>query len=93
MYKPKPINTKDIKLSDDILELSELLAKNTHENWSQERIDQGWSYGEKRDDDKKYHPGLIPYEDLSEGEKDFDRRTSMETLKAILSLGYKIEKI
>ena len=52
----------------------------------------GWTYGEKRDDDKKHHPCLIPYSELSEEEKAYDRSTSFETLKLIVKLGYKITK-
>lgn len=92
MYKPKPINTSDIELSADILELSELISKNTHEVWAENRINDGWSYGEKRDDEKKLHPCLVPYEELSETEKEYDRSTSLETLKLIIKLGYKITK-
>ena len=79
MYNPSPINTDKIKLNKEILELSEILAKNTHEVWAKGRIDEGWTYGEKRDDILKTHPGLVPYEELSEEEKEYDRRTSEET--------------
>jgi len=92
MYTPKPVNTEDIKLSDDILELCELIAKNTHDVWSQSRIREGWVYGEVRDDEKKHNPCLVPYEELPESEKDYDRNTSMETLKLIVKLGYTITK-
>ena len=92
MYKPDPINTDDVILDSDIIELSELIAKNTHEVWSLGRINDGWTYGEKRDDEKKHHPCLIPYEELTEEEKNYDRNTSLETLKLIVKLGYKITK-
>ena len=72
--------------------LLEELAKNAHEMWSQKRIEDGWVYGPKRDDDKKTHPSLIPYEELDESEKSYDRALVNEALKSILSLGYKIEK-
>ncbi|MBQ4140510.1 MAG: Ryanodine receptor Ryr [Clostridia bacterium] len=92
MYKPDPIDTKDVVLSEDIMELCEALARNTHEVWSESRIREGWSYGERRDDEKKHHPCLVPYEELPESEKDYDRNTSLETLKLIIKLGYKITK-
>ncbi|MBQ8408175.1 MAG: Ryanodine receptor Ryr [Clostridia bacterium] len=92
MYIPKPINTDDVILPEEILELSEEIAKNTHEVWSEGRMAEGWVYGEKRDDDKKCHPCLVPYEELSEGEKQYDRDTSLGTLKLIIKLGYKITK-
>lgn len=91
-YKPNPIDTNDIILSNEILQLAEELAKNTHEVWAEGRIKEGWTYGNKRDDEMKEHPCLIPYENLSEEEKEYDRRTSMETLKLIQKLGYEIKR-
>ena len=92
MYQPKPIDTSNIQLSEELTELLEALAYNTHEVWSQQRMRDGWRYGEQRDDQAKRHPGLVPYEELSEAEKEYDRRTSCEALKAIIAAGYKIEK-
>lgn len=91
-YKPKPIDTSAIELSSDLIELSEELARNTHEVWAQQRLEQGWSYGPERDDSKKETPCLVPYEELEESEKVFDRNTSLETIKVLLALGYTIEK-
>ena len=91
-YVPAPINTDDVELPGDILELCELLSKNTHEVWSQTRMEDGWSYGAERNDANKKHPCLIPYEELSESEKEYDRNTSIQTLKLIMKLGYHIVK-
>jgi hypothetical protein len=91
-YQPQPIDTSNIKLTDDILSLVEMLAENAHENWSRQRMSEGWVYGPRRDDTKKEHPCLVPYEDLPESEKEYDRTMAMETLKVILALGYRIEK-
>lgn len=91
-YTPKPIDTDTIRLDDEILELGELLAKNAHDVWARERMNQGWTYGNTRNDTKKEHPCLVPYEELPESEKDYDRNTAMETLKVILSMGYEIRK-
>ena len=92
MYKPNPIDTSDIVLSDEIMELAELLAKNTHEVWAKTRVEDGWKYGEKRDDARKETPCLVAYEELSESEKQYDRNTALETLRLITKLGYKISK-
>ena len=89
-YKPMPIQTGGIQLSPALENLTELLAKNTHDMWARQRIHEGWKFGEKRNDETKEHPDLIPYEQLSEKEKEYDRITAMETIKAILELGYKI---
>ena len=93
MYKPQPIDTSEIELSEELLVLKEELAKNVHENWAIGRISEGWSYGEARDDAKKTTPCLVPYEQLSESEKEYDRVTCLETIKSIIALGYKIEKL
>jgi len=92
MYTPKPVDTKKVSLSPDIEAVCEKLAENTHEVWASGRINEGWSYGAKRDDDKKLHPCLVPYEKLSESEKEYDRNTSIETIKTLIALGYKIVK-
>ncbi len=92
MYVPEPIDTSDVLLSDELLELTELLARNVHHVWANERINQGWVYGKERNDGLKTTPCLTFYDELSEEEKDYDRHTAMETLKLILKLGYKIEK-
>jgi hypothetical protein len=91
-YKPRPISTAGVSLTSDILELTELLAKNAHEIWAQQRLAEGWTYGPRRDDAAKKHPCLVPYEDLPESEKEYDRNAALETLKAILTFGYRIEK-
>ncbi|MEE0945440.1 MAG: RyR domain-containing protein [Acutalibacteraceae bacterium] len=92
MYKPNPIDLSKVVLPDELTELTEKIAENVHENWSKGRIDEGWKYGEVRDDSKKTTPCLVPYEQLSESEKEYDRKTAIETIKLIMSLGYKIEK-
>lgn len=91
-YKPQPVNTSDVKLPDDLTPLIEEMAKNVHEAWAQNRINDGWTYGTVRDDVKKQHPGLVPYEELPEREKEYDRATSQETLKFILKSGFSISK-
>lgn len=89
-YKPKPIDTSDIQLPEELTELAERLAKDVHDVWAQTRMEQGWIYGEKRDDHQRRHPCLIPYEGLPESEKLYDRNTSQQTLKLIMKLGFRI---
>lgn len=90
-YIPKPIDTSSVVLSVELRELTELMARNVHEVWAEARIKQGWSYGQRRDDLLKLHPCLVPYDDLPETEKEYDRNTAIETLKMIHCLGFKIE--
>lgn len=92
IYTPQPIDTKDVVLPDELNELAESIAKNVHEVWSAGRMADGWTYGEERNDALKQHPCLVPYEELTESEKEYDRHTSQETLKMIVKMGYKIVK-
>jgi ryanodine receptor 2 len=80
-------------LSTDIVDLGERIAENVHDVWAESRIREGWSYGKQRDDVTKKHPCLVPYSELSDSEKEYDRNTAMETLKLITKLGYKIVKV
>lgn len=91
-YTPQPIDTNDVVLPEELNELAEMIAKNVHEVWSVGRMKDGWTYGEERNDVEKKHPCLVPYEELTEAEKEFDRNTSQETLKLITKLGFKITK-
>ena len=91
-YVPQPVDTRDVQLPVELDELVEKLAKNVHEVWAESRISEGWLYGEERSDALKQHPCLVPYEDLPEIEKEYDRNTAFGTLKLITKLGFKITK-
>lgn len=89
-YIPKPAEISDIGLPSEWLELSEIIAKNVHEVWSHNRINEGWRYGETRNDELKQTPCLVPYEELPEIEKNYDRNTAINTLKLIKKMGFDI---
>jgi hypothetical protein len=91
-YQPRPIETSEVALSDDLLELTERLAENAHDHWAKRRLADGWSWGAARDDAAKKHPCLVPYDQLPESEKEYDRDSAIETLRAIIALGYRIER-
>jgi ryanodine receptor 2 len=91
-YIPRPVDTSDVVLPEELLPLVEQMAKNVHDVWAETRIQQGWTYGPERNDEQKTHPCLVPYEDLPEEEKEYDRNTSIGTLKLIMKLGFKISK-
>lgn len=90
-YIPQPIETTNVELPKELDPLVESLAKNVHEVWAQTRISQGWSYGPERNDELKTHPCLIPYEELPEEEREYDRNTALSTLKFIVAKGFKIK--
>lgn len=91
-YIPSPKDTSNVELPQELMNLAEEIAKNVHEVWSQNRMNEGWVYGHVRDDEKRETPCLVPYEELPEEEKAYDRNTAFSTLRLIVSLGFDIVK-
>lgn len=91
-YHPHPIDVSDVQLDGELMELSEILAENVHEVWSAARLAEGWRYGDRRDDAARLHPGLVPYSELSDKEKEYDRLTAVNTLRLVVKLGFTISR-
>jgi len=91
-YTPKPIDLSDVELTEDLNDLREAIAENAHEIWAENRQAEGWTYGPKRDDQLKQTPDMIPYSQLPEGEKEYDREMAMKTIKLLKKLGYDLIK-
>ena len=91
-YIPSPVDTTNVVLPQELMNLAEEIAKNVHEVWSKNRMSEGWVYGPVRDDEKRENPCLVPYEELPEEEKAYDRNTAFSTLRLIVSLGFDIVK-
>lgn len=91
-YHPKFLDLKHVELPDGFNELREAIAENAHDRWALERQSEGWTYGPKRDDSKLETPDMVPYAQLPESEKQYDRVMAEDTLKLLTALGYKIEK-
>ncbi len=91
-YIPEPMDLSSVDLPESLIQLSERIAENVHEVWAKARMDEGWTYGEKRDDIHKKHPCLVPYDELPEEEKEYDRNTAMNTIKMVKKLGFRIER-
>ncbi|MDY6913169.1 MAG: RyR domain-containing protein [Planctomycetota bacterium] len=91
-YQPEHIDTSKVQLSEHLEKLIERLAKNVHNVWAKQRLADGWRLGPVRDDEKKEHPCLVPYEQLPESERQYDRQTVTETIKTLIAMGYTINK-
>ncbi len=91
-YTPKPLDTQAVELSGDLLDLVEQVSAHIHDIWARQRIAEGWSHGPQRDDVKKTHPDLVPYDELSDSEKEYDRNSVKETLQAVIALGFSVQK-
>lgn len=91
-YHPKLIDLKHVDLPEGFNELRETIAENAHDMWAMERQSEGWTYGLKRDDSKLETPDMVPYGNLPESEKEYDRIMAEDTLRLLMALGYKVEK-
>ena len=91
-YEPHPLNLDDVPIEPELLELREAIAENAHEVWAEARKREGWSYGSERDDTKKLHPDMLPYNLLPETEKEYDRQMAMNTIKLVKKLGWEFRK-
>lgn len=89
-YNPRPISVEDIDLDADLEDLTEAIAENAHDIWARARMDEGWTYGPVRDDAMRQHPDLIPYAQLPDSEKEYDRIMAMNTLRLVRRLGFDI---
>ena len=92
IYTPQPMDTSSVKLPAELESLVEQMARNVHEVWAAGRMAEGWTYGSVRNDEHKTHPCLVPYDQLPESEKAYDRQTAVGTLKFILNQGFTISK-
>lgn len=91
-YEPKPIDVSDVILEEDVTDLREAIAENAHDIWAIERMQQGWTYGPERNDELKHNPCMVPYSQLPESEKEYDRQMAMQTIKLMKKLGYDLVK-
>ena len=91
-YDPKPIDVSDVILEEDVTDLREAIAENAHDIWAIERMQQGWTYGPERNDELKHNPCMVPYSQLPESEKEYDRQMAMQTIKLMKKLGYDLVK-
>lgn len=89
-YQPQPVSSEGVDLPSALLPLTERLAENAYDLWARQRLAQGWRFGPERDDSREVHLCLVPYADLPESEKEYDRIAALGTIKAILKLGCRI---
>lgn len=90
-YHPKQ-EPQTAQVPEELMPLRETLAESVHDAWAAGRLAEGWRYGEVLDEKRRTHPSLIPYAQLSESEKDYDRRTAAAAIHCMLEHGYRIER-
>lgn len=92
-YDPRPIDVSDVALHEDVTELREVIAENAHEIWAQQRQREGWIFGPERNDELKQTPNMVPYAQLPEVEKEYDRILAINTIKLLKKAGYDLIKV
>ncbi|VDP02284.1 unnamed protein product [Soboliphyme baturini] len=90
-YRPAPIDTREVQLDPKLDVLVDQLAENTHNIWSQNKIQRGWTYGLNEDYLMKRSPHLVPYKSVAEKIKDVNRKNANQLLLTLLVYGYTIE--
>lgn len=90
-YKPAPLDLSGIELTGRVEELIELLAENTHNVWSSERISQGWTYAVSDDPLNRRSPHLVPYSFVDPLIKKANMDTAADTVRTLLAYGYLLD--
>jgi class 3 adenylate cyclase/tetratricopeptide (TPR) repeat protein len=80
----------EIKTSDAQIEE---LAVREHDRWMKDRVRHGWTYAPVRDNLRKLNPLLVPWEKLSEVEKEKDRDTIRNIPRLVQKAGFRVRKI
>ncbi len=71
----------------------EALAIREHDRWMNDRLRHGWTFALERDNLRKHHPLLVPWDELSEVEKDKDRDTIRNLPRLIQKAGFRVRKL
>lgn len=71
----------------------ETMAELEHERWCRERRAEGWTAGPTRDDARKVTPYLVPWAELAEDVKDYDRNAVRSLPELLTSAGYEIVRV
>jgi hypothetical protein len=74
-------------------EMMEKLAEAAHNVWMEGKLRDGWQYGPVTDKEKKFHNCLVPYDQLSETDKESDRDLVRGIPRILKLAGYKIVRI
>ncbi len=89
-YIPKPLDISSVKLDEELVKLSSLLAENAHETWAAKTMSRGWQPGKAWDDSLKTHPHLRPYKTLPAKKQHTYRDGALQTVRSLLAMGYKV---
>ncbi|KFD64964.1 hypothetical protein M514_11549 [Trichuris suis] len=90
-YKPSPLDTREISLSESLSNLVEQLAKNLHNIWAQSKVQRGWTYSSVENSAFKTSPHLVSYEYLNPTIRAANREKAGQIVKSLMVYGYTLE--
>jgi hypothetical protein len=82
---PKPIFAFS---ADEVEEL----ARAEHERWCDDLVGEGWRWGRAKDPERRLHPSLVPWSELTEEERDKDREPVRELPRMLALVGFEIQR-
>ena len=89
-YKVRQTPKERIKIIEFTNDEVEILAKMEHGRWNAERLLNGWRYGEKKDIVKKENPNIIPWKDLPDTMREYDRNAVRRIPEILASVGFEL---
>lgn len=91
-YRIAPLTDWEAERFEFSAEEIEGMARMEHERWCAERRRQGWKHGATRDDRRKLHPDLAPWEELSDEAREKDRVMVRDLPAFLATAGFQVER-
>lgn len=92
-YDMMPFVEKPKELVQFSEEEIEIMAEMEHERWNEERFDDGWKFGKKKDVENKISPYLVSWDELPEKVKEWDRDAVKNIPKLLMEVGFEIYRV
>ena len=86
-----PVDTSGVELSGEMIRLIDILARNMHESRAKEYLEAGWRFGDSMDIVKRTHPDLMPYDELTDIQKERYVSTASSVVKTMTAIGFKLK--
>ena len=81
------------EFTESDLDKIEQMAEMEHGRWNVERLRDGWRCGKPKDENLKRHPCIVPWSELPEDIKPFDRNAVKLFPAILVKAGYEIRRL
>ncbi len=86
------LSADKIQLPEFVPDDVERMAEMEHGRWNVERFDSGWRYGEKKDEARKLSPYLVPWQQVPDSIKVYDREAVRTWPKILAQAGFQVSR-